>query len=84
MSCAYDPSGLTLPNAHIIGGEYVGGPAALNVVSPSTGAIIGKSPAPERMLSTEPFRPPALRWRRRTGAGCNPATAPAPCAHGPI
>lgn len=44
MSCAYDPSGLTLPNAHIIGGEYVGGPAALNVVSPSTGAIIGEIP----------------------------------------
>ena len=44
MSFAYDPSDLTLPNAHFIGGEYVAGAAALNVVSPSTGAIIGEIP----------------------------------------
>tara|TARA_R110002033_G_scaffold18585_7_gene48887 strand:+ start:239 stop:1702 length:1464 start_codon:yes stop_codon:yes gene_type:complete len=44
MSFAYNPSGLTLSNAHFIGGEYVAGAAALNVVSPSNGALIGEIP----------------------------------------
>ena len=44
MSFAYDPSGLTLSNAHFIGGEYVAGAAALNVVSPSNGTLIGEIP----------------------------------------
>ncbi|MFW2541241.1 aldehyde dehydrogenase family protein [Primorskyibacter sp. 2E107] len=44
MSFAYDPSGLTLPAAHFIGGAYIAGPASIRVLSPSTGATIGAIP----------------------------------------
>tara|TARA_R110002020_G_scaffold67179_5_gene176332 strand:- start:7740 stop:9203 length:1464 start_codon:yes stop_codon:yes gene_type:complete len=44
MSFAYDPSGLTLPAAHFIAGEYITGPAAIRVLSPSTGKILGDIP----------------------------------------
>ena len=84
MSFAFDPAGLTLPNAHFIGGKYIPGPAAIDIRSPSTGAVLGPFPALMQPLSITRFRPRARRWPRRTGAGCRRATGCAPCVPGPI
>ncbi|WP_341485701.1 aldehyde dehydrogenase family protein [Thioclava sp. GXIMD4215] len=41
MSFAFDPTSVSLPSGHFIGGDYVAAPEAIDVISPSTGQRIG-------------------------------------------
>ncbi|MCR8825853.1 aldehyde dehydrogenase family protein [Pseudosulfitobacter koreensis] len=66
MSFAYDRSGLSLPDAHYIGGAYVAGPAAIPVVSPSTGAAIGDIPCADADMVDQ-----AVRSARKALASSN-------------
>lgn len=44
MSCVFDPGQVPLPAGHFIDGGYVSAPTEIEVVSPSTGAVIGGVP----------------------------------------
>lgn len=48
MLTTIDP--IQVPNGHFIGGEYVAGPDAIYVVSPSTGALIGAIPCADEAM----------------------------------
>ncbi|TMV84452.1 aldehyde dehydrogenase family protein [Thioclava sp. BHET1] len=44
MSLAFDPGKLTLPTGHFIGGRYLDGADAIEVISPSSGRPLGAIP----------------------------------------